>query len=321
MEIAEICRWVKSTHLYKLYLKHEVIRSRIIPYLQGEEFHCSSWGRASIYYNQQLYLWSLAEGQSKSTGTLILKEKILYSWISNVFSEQNYSKVNWFLSPGRVCTSMCSRVAVLPHFPCADKFSAPQFPMQPCQNKNLIFLVFLSRFANAFAQGRWFEWQEICALAGGSFSSNCRLTNIVFVNWQLPLTALDQQGLEPAEGVKSMGPTFSFLTAAIITSFRRNFIRTNSSKSASELWPGCLSMLGSNCWTTAWFHWAALSLRSSPKQSHRWEFMFSLNERGEIDRGLAGAACEGWGLSWLIIHDKMRLKCLENIIFSYTIYK
>lgn len=32
--------------------------------------------------------------------------------------------------------------------------------------------------------------QEICALAGGSFSSNCRIANIVFVNWQFPLTAL-----------------------------------------------------------------------------------------------------------------------------------
>lgn len=173
---------------------------------------------------------------------------MLYSWISNVFSEQNnYSKVKWFLSPGRVCTSVCSCVAVVLHFPCADESSALQFPLQLCQNKTLIFLVFLSRLANAFAQERWFEWQEVCALAGGSFSSNCQLANIVFVNWQFPSTALDQHCLEPAVGVKSMCPTFSFLTAAIITSFRRNFIRTNSSKSPSELWPGWLSILGSNC--------------------------------------------------------------------------
>lgn len=113
--------------------------------------------------------------------------------------------------------------------------------------KKLICPDFLSGFANALAQGRWFERREVCALAGGSFSSNCRLANIVSVNWQFPSTALFQHGLEPAVGMKSMGPTFSFLTAALITSFRRNFIRTNNSKSPSELWPGWLSILGSNC--------------------------------------------------------------------------
>lgn len=167
-----------------------------------------------------------------------------------MFSGQNNdSKVKWFLSPDRVCTSVCSRVAVLLHFPCADELSAPQFPIQLCQKKKikLICLDFLSGFANALAQGRWFERREVCALAGGSFSSNCQLANIVSVNWQFPSTALFQHGLEPAAGMKSMGPTFSFLTAALITSFRRNFIRTNNSRSPSELWPGWLSILGSNC--------------------------------------------------------------------------